>query len=118
MSNEVRKVLVWNRTQRACGGAHQGTTVRLRPGLNLFSAEWWGEHRIAVEPMIDTGEIEELGSDVLAMDPLVLVAAIEHPLPRGVGTTALHVAALRWIERSDTRPAVRAAVTEVIAALF
>jgi hypothetical protein len=62
-----------------------------------------------------TSEIEELGRDVLAMDPLVLIEAIRDTIPKQFTfQTKPGIKALRWVETNESRPRVREVLLEVL----
>ncbi len=78
----------------------------------------WGAMQREVEPRIQAGDFEPLGDELAAMDPLVLIAAIEdttqkHPtFPTRPGFEAL-----KWIERHEKRPRVLEAVRKQLTEL-
>lgn len=107
--------LIWNRTKGPRPGPVGGTQHTFHPGLNILSASRWESARAHFEPMLKRADLEELGTDVLAVDPNVLVQVIretgdQHPtFPKQAP-----LAALRWLEKRETRTVVVPVLREVL----
>jgi len=117
MTNPDHQSLVWNHADGMRVIPSLGESHAFHPGLNLVSVAKWNAMRPQVEPWIKAGDVEPLGEDLGAMDPLVLIAAIQDTTQKHwTFRTRPGIEALRWIEKHETRLKVLEAVREVLAA--